>query len=220
MDQTNGGNVLSLGWSQLDKNRPSENTRHAIRAYLLASIYNNNLAATGAHTEAVRVKTLGLDWLHRKIAKKLRQFLCLDHTYTRAVLYQLAKKGGATERATGVSTRLDLRVEDELARHAKRDGLGVVLIDMQSGGDVGQNRHYGGKTILEHQQAVLAIVKKCNVVIYDIVIDTTGSGEFGNAYKLGDLGGKEKDAMLKRQRRLSYWRSSGRENDPRSAGLF
>jgi hypothetical protein len=85
LDQTNGGNVLSLGWSQLDKNRPSENTRHAIRAYLLASIYNNNLAATGAYAEAVRVKTLGLDWLHRKIAKKLREFLCLDDIYTSAL---------------------------------------------------------------------------------------------------------------------------------------
>src|ERR1700759_1088012 len=72
-------------------------------------------------------------------------------------------------------------------RHAKRDGIGVVLIDMQSGGDVGQNRHYGGKTILEHQQAVLAIVKKCNVVIYDIVIDPTGSDEFANAYQLEAL---------------------------------
>jgi nicotinamidase-related amidase len=206
VDRTNGGNALSLGWSRLDRNRPDENTRHAIRAYLLASIYNNDVTATGAHAEAVRVKTFGTDWLHRKIAKRIRQYLCLDDPInTQAILYRLHKKGSGAERATGVCERLDLRVEDELARRVKQeDDVGVVLIDMQSGGDVGQNRQYGGKTILEHQQAVLAIVKECNVVIYDIVIDAKGADEFGKAYELKDLGRREKAEILKRQRRLSY----------------
>jgi hypothetical protein len=78
VDRTNAGNALSLGWSRLDRNRPDENTRHAIRAYLLASIYNSDVTATGAHAEAVKVKTFGTDWLHRKIAKRIRQYLCLD----------------------------------------------------------------------------------------------------------------------------------------------
>jgi nicotinamidase-related amidase len=204
LDQTNGGNVLSLGWSQLDKNRPSENNRHAIRAYLLVSIYNNNLTTAGAHAEAVRVKTFGAAWLHGEIRQKLREFLCLDDIYTKAVLFQLSKKGRGTQRAVGVSQRLELRVEDELAELTKRKGTGVVLIDMQSGGDVGQNKYYGGKTILEHQQAVLAIVKKYNLVIYDIVIDQRGAAAFGNPYDLQKLGREEKEAAINRQRRFSY----------------
>src|ERR1700722_8341004 len=210
-DRTNGGNALSLGWSRMDTNRPPENTRHAIRAYLLVSIYSNDVTATGAHAEAVKVKTNGTPWLHRKIAKRIRKFLCLDDPInTQAILYQLGKKGGGDERATGVSKRLDLRVEDELARRAQRDdAIGVVLIDMQSGGDVGQNRHYGGKTILEHQQAVLELVKESKIVIYDIVIDAKGADEFGLAYNLKDLGSEKRAAILKRQRRLSYGDQAG-----------
>jgi hypothetical protein len=143
------------------------------------------VTATGAHAEAVKVKTNGTPWLHRKIAKRIRKFLCLDDPInTQAILYQLGKKGGGDERATGVSKRLDLRVEDELARRAQRDdAIGVVLIDMQSGGDVGQNRHYGGKTILEHQQAVLALVQESKIVVYDIVIDAKGADEFGGTFR-------------------------------------
>jgi hypothetical protein len=44
-DRTNGGNALSLGWPRLDKNRPDEDTRHAIRDYLLASIYSGDIEA-------------------------------------------------------------------------------------------------------------------------------------------------------------------------------
>jgi hypothetical protein len=210
-DRTMGGNALSLGWSRMDVSRPSEGTRHAIRAYLLASIYSNDVTTTGAHAEAVKVKTNGTQWLHRKIAKRIRKFLCLDDPInTQAILYQLGKKGGGEESATGVSKRLDLRVEDELAKRAKReDAIGVVLIEMQSGGDVGQNRHCGGNTILEHQQAVLALVKEYNIVIYDIVIDAEGADEFGLAYKLKNLGSEKKAAILKRQRRLSYGDEAG-----------
>jgi nicotinamidase-related amidase len=83
------------------------------------------------------------------------------------------------------------------------DLLAVVLIAMQDDG-VGQDRFYGGRTILEHQKAVLRAVADLRVVIYDIVIDAAGAKAVGSAKELEALKPSEKEAILERQRRASY----------------
>ncbi|MGA8658997.1 MAG: type VI secretion system tube protein Hcp [Chthoniobacterales bacterium] len=201
---TNCGTALALGWSRLS-DRPEADLRQAIRAYLLVSIYNGDVSALNAKTEAIRVKSNGQDWFDRETATRLRRYLCLEEPInTKAVRYLLQAKGSGTVRATAVCEVLNSRVEDQMyERCYSGDRLAVVLIDMQDDG-VGQDRFYGGRTILEHQQAVLTAAGELNVVIYDIVIDAAGAKEVGSAKELEALRPIEKESILERQRRASY----------------
>lgn len=180
-DKTNNGAALSLDWSWYNS-RPDKDARHAIRAYLLASLYNNDIAPKDAHAEAERVKTKAKNWLLAEISSRILAYL--GDTDTRAVLYQVAAKGGGTQRATATCTRCDSNVGVELAdRLGKGGNVGVVLIDMQGdlekGGNIGQNTHYGGTPALEHQQDLLQIAAGLRAIVYDIVIDRDGAAEGG-----------------------------------------
>jgi nicotinamidase-related amidase len=222
-DLTNGGNALSLGWTRFDYSRPDQDTRHAIRAYLLVSIYNGDINATNTAAAASNVKTRGVQWLHKKIAKGIKR--CLgkngDPINTNACVYELRAPGRGTKRASAVYSQLDRSVEDELLRRVnKSQKVAVVLIDMQASSDVGEYRSYGGKTILEHQQAVLEVARENDVVIYDIVIDAIGAHEFGNAYTLKNLGGEAKEKILERQRRNSYGEKAGIQTIPELSKYF
>src|SRR5205085_7597576 len=124
------------------------------------SLYNNDIAANETHDEAERVKNKTNDWLYARISDRILSYL--GDTQTRAILYQVASKGGGRNRATATCTRCDSTVEVEMADRFNKTGSGVavVLIDMQADlekSDIGQNKHYGGKTGLDHQQEVLEI---------------------------------------------------------------
>ncbi len=207
-DKTNNGAALSLDWSWYNS-RPDKDARHAIRAYLLASLYNNDIAPKDSHAEAERVKNKVKNWLLAEISSRILTYL--GDTDTRAVLYQLATKGGGTQRATATCTRCDSNVGVELAdRLGKGGNVGVVLIDMQGdlekGGDIGQNTHYGGTTALEHQQDVLQIAAGLRAIVYDIVIDRDGASEGG--------------LTVQRQRRDSYAEAARIKTSPLLAQHF
>jgi nicotinamidase-related amidase len=203
LDLTNGGNALSLGWK--DTNRPDKDTRAAIRAYLLASIYNGDINVRDARTEAVNVEAEGRESLYRKIATRVRQYLCSDDPInTQAVFYRLKTKGGGTQMATAVCEVTTSRVVSEMSdMHMIGTRVAVVLIDMQDQ-NVGEDRVYGGKSILEHQKAVLAAAKDLNLIVYDIVIDTKSAYAFGDPYQLVNIPLEQKRAIIARQRRDSY----------------
>jgi nicotinamidase-related amidase len=205
-DRIRGGQALSLNWSWYNK-RPAEEVRHAIRGYLLASIYNGDLNADQAADEAKRVKEIGLAELLRTIGTKLTDFLGeADPINTRSVLYKPGAKGAGKVLAKPVCERRIFPVEDEMETLMLSDPtIAVVIIDMQSGGDVGQNRMYAGKTILQHQQAVLRTAARLRMIIYDIVIDDRDANVLGHQHgTLASLSPEDKDAVLARQRRDSY----------------
>jgi nicotinamidase-related amidase len=205
-DRLRGGDVLSLNWSWYNK-RPSDDERHAIRGYLLASIYNRDIRPDQATAEATRVKNFGMPWLRREITARISDYLgLLDPGNTRGVLFQVGKKGGGNQRAQAVCDRRDLAVEDEMQTlHLSDRAIAVVLIDMQSTGDVGQHRIYGGKSVLSHQQAVLKAAAELHMIVYDIVIDPDDARKLDPRNRpVVDLEPEEKLELVKRQRRDSY----------------
>jgi nicotinamidase-related amidase len=210
-DRTNGGAALSLDWSWYNQ-RPSEEIRHAIRAYLLVSLYNRDLTTGQTAGEAVQVKNLTQASLDQRIGARLSDFMgLLDPLNIKAVLYQVGGKGGGDRRADAVCDRCLLPIEDQMETMLLQDmGVAVVLIDMQSGGDVGQNRMYAGKTVLAHQQEVLKAAANLNMIVYDIVIDAPGSSVLGHDWrKLGELSPQNQQAIIEKQRRDSYAESAG-----------
>ena len=205
-DRIQGGAALSLNWSWYNK-RPSDDERHAIRGYLLASIYNRDIRADQAHAEAVTVKNFGMTWLRQQITRRISGFLgLLDPNNVRAVRYKVGTKGAGKTRATGVGTRLDLAVEDEMqALYKIERTVAVVLIDMQPGGDNGQYRIYADKTVLAHQQAVLKAAAELHMIVYDIVIDPDDAKALDPLQRpVQSLTGEEKAVLVARQRRDSY----------------
>lgn len=198
------GAALSLNWSWYNT-RPSESLRHAIRAYLLASICNGDITTAGAGAEAILVKQRTAAWLHAETAQRLRQALGLaDPMNLQAMRYRLQAAGHGTQRAQAVCKAQDFPPEQLLDVINQAHKLAVVVIDMQSDGDVGQHRYYGHRTVIEHQQAVLQQAAALKLIVYDIVIDAAGAAEWGNAYRLGDLSSKQRQAIVERQRRGSY----------------
>jgi nicotinamidase-related amidase len=205
-DKIQGGATLSLDWSWYNK-RPPDDERHAIRGYLLASIYNKDIRADQARTEATRVKSFGMTWLRREITARISDYLgLLDPLNTKSVVFQVGKKGGGNQRAQGVCDRRELSVEDEMETLALSDrAIAVVLIDMQASGDVGQYRLYGGKSVLAHQQAVLKSAADLHMIVYDIVIDPDDARKLDPRNRpVVDLDPEEKLELVKRQRRDSY----------------
>ncbi len=203
-DRTNAGAALSLNWSWYNT-RPAEALRHAIRGYLLASIYNDDLAATATAAEATRVKQQSADWLHRQTAQRISEVLGLsDPVNTRAVAYGLRAAGFGEQRAQAVCRQGQYPVEQIMENVGRKTKAAIVLIDMQADGDVGQRRYYGQHTVLEHQQAVLRKAAELKWIVYDIVIDQAGSAEWGNAYALSGASKERKAEILARQRRDSY----------------
>jgi len=210
-DRTNGGTALSLDWSWYNQ-RPSEEIRHAIRAYLLVSLYNRNLTTGQCAGEAVQVKNLTQANLDQRIGDRLSDFMgLLDPLNTKAVLYQVGRKGGGDQRADAACDKCLLPIEDQMETLLMQDvGVAVVLIDMQSGNDVGQNRMYAGKTVLAHQQEVLKAAANQGMIVYDIVIDAPGSNVLGHDWrKLGELSPQQQQAIVDKQRRGSYAASAG-----------
>lgn len=181
-DKTHGGTAMSLGWSRFT-NRPDEGARHALRAYLLASIYNGDITEVQAPIEAAQVKWTAVAQLHKEIVKRVRESLGEDH---KAAEFTLHARGGGDQRAQAVCRWCRQRVQNEMEtrfREAGKKGVAVVLIDMQATGDVGQNRLFGGKSILGHMKAVLKKASELEMVVYDIVIDLVGADE---VLKIGD----------------------------------
>jgi nicotinamidase-related amidase len=210
-DRTGQGAALSLNWSWYNK-RPDEELRHAIRAYLLVSIYNKDLRVDQVPAEAARVKDFDQTRLNREITSRLGDFLgLLDPINTRAVLYSLGKKGAGTNRAEALCDRCALPLEDQMETMLLSDmGVAVVLIDMQASGDVGQNRMYADKTVLAHQQAVLRTAADLRMIVYDIVIDSAGARVMGEDWtKLDALSKQRQQEIVERQRRGSYAESAG-----------
>jgi nicotinamidase-related amidase len=207
-DRTNGGAALSLNWSWYNT-RPSESVRHAIRGYLLASIYSGDVTATATAAEATLVKQRNAGWLHTRIARRLSDVLGLsDRANINAVDYMLQARGAGTRRAKATCISENYPIPQLMEGYGKLERTAIVLIDMQSEGDVGQHRYYGDQTVLQHQQAVLRKAAELKWIVYDIVIDPGGAAEWGNAYALSDLSSKTRGEIMERQRRPSYARDA------------
>jgi len=204
-DKTNNGAVLSLDWSWYNATRPSKIIRHTIRAYLLVSLYNDDLLPANTKAEAVRIKMSTTQWFNAQISQKLSELLGLDDPMNiNGILFKSGAAGHGTHRATAVCVRQKHPIVPLMSWLNRRGKTAVVVIDMQSGGDVGQLRKYGDKTVLECQQAVLRKAASMNLVIYDIVIDANDAGGFGPAYDLATASQERKDEIVARQRRPSY----------------
>ncbi|MFT6909147.1 MAG: nicotinamidase-related amidase [Oleiphilaceae bacterium] len=207
VDKTNQGAVLSLNWSRYNT-RPAKELRHAIRAHLLTSIYTGDIAANAVATEASRVKNNTAQWFNKETSKRLQKILGLnDPKNTHSVQYLLKSAGHDANRAEPVCSRIKypiLTLMDIMSGEVKP---AIVLIDMQATGDIGQNRHYGGVTVLDHQKAILKKAGDLGWIIYDIVVDPVGAAEWGNSYKVSDS--EQKQEIIERQRRASYQASAG-----------
>jgi nicotinamidase-related amidase len=203
-DLSNGGALLSLDWSWYNS-RPSDSVRHAIRAYLLVSLYTYDVLPTAVKTEAASVKLKTAAWLHQQIAERLEQLLGLrDPANIACVLYELQARGHDTHRALPTCSRLGLPLEVSMDLLHKSSKSAIVLIDMQATSDVGQRRYCGDRTVLEHQVAVLKKAAKLKWIIYDIVIDIADASAWGNPFALKDLSSKQKLAIVKEQRKPEY----------------
>jgi nicotinamidase-related amidase len=203
-DLTNGGAVLSLDWSWYNS-RPSESVRHAIRAYLLVSLYTYDVLPSGINAQAILVKQKTALWLHQQISERLEQLLGLrDPANIASVLYELKARGHDTHRAQPVCSRLGFPLEASMDLLHKSSKTAIVLIDMQSASDVGQRRYCGDRTVLEHQVSVLKKAAKLKWIIYDIVIDVADASAWGNPFALKDFTPEQKLNIVREQRKPEY----------------
>src|SRR5262245_60533535 len=198
-DRTNNGLALSLDLSWYQMIGTNENKRHALRAYLLASIYSGDVTAGAARAEAMRVRDRPIADLHREAARRIVQALGKDHS---AVLLKVKAKGAGRARATADAKLCGWKVEREMESQFRKRGnrgVAVVLIDMQFDSPA-QGRQFGGKSSLQHQQAVLKKAGELRMVIYDIVIDSDDASAAQAA-----------DFDFRRQRRASYADGAGKK---------
>lgn len=178
-DLTNRGAYLSLNWNRYDDARPSENARHAMRAYLMSCIYLGTVVGNQAHATAVLQKARSEAWLLTKTGENIRTLLDTAVITTAAVEYRLNAGGHHAQRATGTAAVSQLRVPDEMRRRvAQGTVVGVLLIDMMTNNDnaahdVGEHVTYDGETVLGYMKEVLKTARALDLFVYDVVIDKT-----------------------------------------------
>lgn len=175
-DLIQGGNNLSLGWSWYNS-RPAKDVRKAIRAYVMISIYNGDINAAGAGGLATQLKNVDETVIHNDLKLKIRDYCAKPTIRTEAVEYSCQTKGGGQRRASATAIGLGDTVTHIMARRKDDPGMAVMLIDMQSDGNVDASREHDGKSVLGHIGDVLDAAKLLNTfVVYDIVVDPSNKG--------------------------------------------
>ena len=173
-DQGYPDDILSLDWSRFHiGGRPDKSERVEIRLALLATICRKKMQTVQARQYASnkkgQFKNLTKTALDKKTGDMIRKLTTGLPICAEAARYTLAHKGSGKTYARGACTKLGMSVEDYIDEHHPST-LGVMVIDMQTA-DAGTKETYLGKTVLEHEEAVLRLAAEYKLHVFDIVID-------------------------------------------------